>query len=83
MSAEEVEVSQKKLTIHNQCHGCIHRRSIPGDAHTRCAAPWETGDAIPKGHRVGIQGGWWRFPWNFDPTWHTDWCARRKSEHAR
>lgn len=65
-----------KLTVTNQCYTCEHRRTIPGDCHTRCAAPWAKGDDIPRGDPVGVKNGWWWFPFNFDPTWHTDWCER-------
>ena len=68
----------KKLTVHNQCYGCVHRRTIPGDCHTRCAYPWAKGDNIPQGHRQGRQNGWWLFPENFDPVWHLDMCEKRE-----
>ena len=47
------------------CDKCAHRRTIPGDAHTRC----NNHGAHVKGHLQGIQGGWFMWPRNFDPTW--------------
>ena len=47
------------------CYKCGHRRSIPGDAHSQCVAP----NAKVKGHKIGIKGGWFFYPFNFDPTW--------------
>ncbi len=69
----------KKLTKYNQCYSCVHRRTIPGSCHTRCAAPWKGGDT-PKGDSHGIENGWWYFPFNFDPTWHEDLCSRYKAK---
>jgi len=47
------------------CYKCIHRRSIPGDAHTKC----NNFDAKTKGHLHGVKNGWFMWPLNFDPTW--------------
>ncbi len=47
------------------CHKCKHRGTIPGDAHSRC----NNAEAKVKGHLVGIRGGWFHHPYNFDPTW--------------
>jgi hypothetical protein len=47
------------------CLECIHRNTIPGDCHSRC----NNVNAKVEGHEVGIQGGWFRWPINFDPTW--------------
>jgi hypothetical protein len=47
------------------CLKCTHRRTIPGDCHSRCINE----DANVKGHQVGINGGWFMWPINFDPTW--------------
>ena len=61
------------------CYKCIHRRTIPGDAHTRCVHPkiinpiTSMADAYRalniKGKRHGIENGWFIWPINFDPTW--------------
>lgn len=47
------------------CYKCTHRRTIPGDAHTRCANT----EATVKGDPHGIRSGWFMWPFNFDPTW--------------
>lgn len=47
------------------CGECAHRRSIPGDAHTRC----NNHEAMVKGNPRGIKKGWFNWPLNFDPTW--------------
>jgi hypothetical protein len=47
------------------CYKCKARGTIPGDAHSTCA----NRSANVKGHRVGIEGGWFHWPFNFDPTW--------------
>ena len=53
-----------------ECFSCIHRRTIPGDAHTQCANP----DAGMTGNTHGIRNGWFAYPFNFDPTWKTKLC---------
>ena len=58
-------------TMRNECWSCIHRRSIPGDAHIRCAKP----DPNMKGHARGIERGWFIYPVNFDPCWKESLCA--------
>lgn len=55
----------------NECHKCIHKRSIVWDAHISCAKP----DPKMTGHRAGIQGGWFNYPVNFDPNWATKKCV--------
>jgi hypothetical protein len=50
------------------CYTCVHRRKIPGDAHSRC----NKFEATVTGHPIGIRGGWFRWPLNFDPTWLVD-----------
>ena len=47
------------------CRKCIHRRSIPGDAHSRCVNE----DAKVTCHPQGVKGGWANWPTNFDPIW--------------
>lgn len=53
------------------CYQCIHRRDLPGDCHSRC----EARDSKVEGHPIGIQGGWFFWPHNFDPTWLVK-CSR-------
>jgi len=47
------------------CLSCVHRRNIPGDAHSRC----NNHQATVKGNEMGIRGGWFHWPVNFDPRW--------------
>lgn len=47
------------------CYKCVHRLSIPGDAHSRC----NNIAAKTKGNSHGIRNGWFMWPLNFDPTW--------------
>ena len=39
--------------------------SFPGDCHSTCSQR----QARVEGSPVGIRGGWFHWPWNFDPTW--------------
>lgn len=48
------------------CYDCEYRRDIPGDAHSQCDNP---NHPKVKGHPIGLRGGWFMWPWNFDPTW--------------
>ena len=62
------------------CNGCTFARSIPGDCHTRCAFKWFGSELTPpKGDPHGIKNGWWRFPFNFDPTWMIGECEARST----
>lgn len=47
------------------CYDCSHRRTIPGDAHTRC----NNHSATVSGNPHGIRSGWFLWPLNFDPVW--------------
>ena len=47
------------------CHKCVHRLTIPGNAHTRC----NNHTAKVEGNEHGIRSGWFKWPLNFDPTW--------------
>ena len=55
----------------NECYQCIHRRTIPDDAHSRCVNP----DPNMKGYQHGIKSGWFMYPVNFDPVWKEVDCA--------
>lgn len=57
------------------CHECIFKKSIPGDAHISCSSK----TAIATGHPHGIKMGWFFFPVNFDPTWLEE-CNSFKTE---
>ena len=46
-------------------NNCVHSREIPGDAHLRC----NNIKAKVKGNPIGIKGGWFKWPFNFDPVW--------------
>lgn len=66
------------------CHGCGYRRENPGDAHLECAYRWELDaarfeeimDAIERlvNLRNAATMRWFRWPFNFDPTWGPDQC---------
>jgi len=51
--------------MEENCYKCIHRRTIPGDYHSRC----EKKDANVKGNEHGRRHGWFFWPFNFDPVW--------------
>ena len=50
------------------CYDCKHKSEIPGDAHIKCDHPTPKDIGI-KGHPGGIMGGWFHYPYNFDPCW--------------
>lgn len=47
------------------CYACAHRRTIPGNIHSRC----NNLEARTSGSAHGIRNGWFRWPVNFDPVW--------------
>lgn len=47
------------------CYKCSHRREIIGDCHSQCSNT----SAHVRGDPRGIRGGWFAWPWNFDPVW--------------
>lgn len=47
------------------CHECVHRLSIPGDANSRC----NNHKAKVEGNQMGIRNNWFLWPINFDPVW--------------
>lgn len=50
------------------CMKCQWRRPVPGDTHSACVHPiWSNNNVT--GHQIGIKGGWFLFPFNFDPRW--------------
>jgi len=60
------------------CYDCKHRKSIPGDAHSRCEA-WkraDTSEILRESNPHGIKMGWFLFPHNFDPVWGPDECQK-------
>jgi len=48
-----------------KCLTCVHRRDVPGSAHSRC----NNVSAIVKGDEHGIKKGWFTWPLDFDPVW--------------
>lgn len=52
------------------CYSCVNRRDVPGDCHISCAKP----DPTVRGNPVGIRGGWFHYPYNFDPIWIVGEC---------
>lgn len=64
------------------CQGCAYRQNIPGDAHSRCVFDWMRQD--PEGlvakftdRLTARTQQWFRFPFNYDPTWGPDTCGQR------
>ena len=55
-------------SMRGACYRCIHRRTIPGDAHTRCGHP-DTMSLTIVGEKYGRDSGWFSWPVNFDPVW--------------
>ncbi len=56
--------------VRNDCYKCVHKRSVPGNAHIKCDNP----DQKMTGDRYGIRMGWFFYPLLFDPTWMTAKC---------
>lgn len=63
----------------NECHSCIYKRNVPGDAHIACAKP----DPAMTGHQHGIDKGWFVYPFLFDPTWKTKVCTNYKEREKK
>lgn len=63
------------------CYECIHRRTVPGDAHSECAHPITEPFGAASGivgmgdvlgivaNPHGVRSGWFLWPVNFDPVW--------------
>lgn len=64
-----------KRNKRTECYTCVHRRSIPGDAHSFCSKP----DLEMKGNPHGIKSGWFFYPINFDPVWKEKLCNNYKT----
>ena len=56
-----------KLTHMNECYSCIHKRSVPGNCHIRCAKPSDK--VRDEGDHYGTSQGWFEYPDCFDPVW--------------
>lgn len=68
----------EKRNMMDECYSCEHRRTIPGDAHTRCSNP----DPEMTGDEHGIKSGWFNYPENFDPVWKTKFCNNYESHKS-
>jgi len=60
------------------CYKCKYKRSVPGNAHIRCAKP----DPEMTGHEHGKKKGWFYYPRLFDPTWMTKECSNFEPEEV-
>lgn len=58
------------------CWTCAYKGEIPGDAHICCRYKEWTLLTVPRGKDTGIEGGWWHFPFNFDPIWMLKPCPQ-------
>lgn len=82
--SETCEVCSPTVRAAPKCYSCIHRRNVPGDAHSSCQHPTVAGDLIDQmvhmlspspnaikvtANRHGIDKGWFMWPANFDPVW--------------
>jgi hypothetical protein len=68
--------TKEKEQAMSECWSCIHRRSIPGDAHISCIKP----DPQMTGHPHGVRNGWFLYPINFDPVWKAKLCANYEAK---
>ena len=57
------------LTPQKKCYSCVHRRSVPGSAHSMCIKP----NALTQFDQHGVDSGWAMWPFDFDPAW-LDYC---------
>lgn len=64
-------MTQKELTKRNECWYCIHKQSVPGNAHIKCNNP----DQEMIGDPYGIRKGWYCYPLLFDPVWKLKKCS--------
>lgn len=53
------------LTPQKKCYNCVHRRSVPGSAHSMCSKS----NALTQFDQHGISNGWAIWPFDFDPAW--------------
>ena len=62
------------------CHGCAYRAEIAGDEHSRCLFDWsqDSDGLVAKFAMVTPRvAQWFRFPFNYDPTWGPSECGQR------
>lgn len=53
------------------CHKCINKKEVPGNAHIQCNKP----DPDMKGNSRAIKRGWFIYPLLFDPVWIEKECS--------
>ena len=67
-----------KATTKHDCYTCLHRGTLPGDAHSECTEGLKQClSGLSKSEvtiRVslnphGVRNGWAMWPFNFDPIW--------------
>jgi len=51
--------------VRPDCYACVHHKELPVNARIECRAD----NASVEGHPMGIQHGWFKYPFNFDPLW--------------
>jgi len=68
------------------CHGCAYRAEIAGDEHSRCLFDWsqDSDGLVAKFAMVTPRvAQWFRFPFNYDPTWGPSECGQRSDVRDR
>jgi len=60
--------------LKTDCYKCQNKRDIPGYAHIKCVDP----DPNIMGHEFGVRYRYFRYPWDFDPTWRIHECPKFK-----
>jgi hypothetical protein len=75
--ANVVDPVEVERNIRNECHTCLYKENVPGDAHISCTNP----DNSMTGKPHGIKMGWFIYPIVFDPVWKTKLCANYRSRN--
>lgn len=70
--------SDRPADAGDNCHTCVHRRSVPGSCHIRCADP----DPAMRCVAHGVRGGWFGYPLNFDPVWKARVCSKYQAKEG-
>jgi len=63
-----IESTKKVKKQEKKCWDCKYRDEVVGSCHSSCKHPQPKRINIQCFKR-GIEGGWFAFPCNFDPTW--------------
>ncbi|GAG77582.1 unnamed protein product [marine sediment metagenome] len=59
-----------------KCRNCAYRGEVPGSAHINCEFNWGKSKLKPpKVNSCGVDRGWYRFPFDFDPVWQIEKCS--------